>query len=358
MKDLQKIKEIFDNYSEGNHFSGVALIKDNKSDLFSYQSGYAHRGFKVKNTMRTKFDTASVTKLFTAVGIFQLLDQNLITLNDKVLDILELRGTSISPQVSLYHLLTHTSGIGDDADEEAGECYADLWKATPNYAIKELIDYLPQFIHKAPNFEPGAGCRYNNCAYILLGLIIEKITTQNYRDYIRENIFNKLAMKETDFLSMDSINDNVAEGYVYIGEEADGSVNWKKNIYSYPSQGTADAGAYATVYDLDLFIRELKENKLISKELTQEILTPKERYRENDKRSLSLYKGYGFEFLIRNSDQKVIYVMKDGSNAGVACLFRYYPDIDTTFTIFSNTDACDIWDLADEVQLYLGIEVE
>lgn len=114
----------------------------------------------------------------------------------------------------------------------------------------------------------------------------------------------------------------------------------RKNIYAYPPKGAADSGAYTTVYDLDPFIREIKENKLISEELTKEILTPKELYREYDKQSI--YMGYGFEFLIRNSDNKIICVMKDGSNAGVACTFRYYPEIDTTFTILSNTDACDI----------------
>lgn len=73
--------------------------------------------------MRTRFDTASITKLFTAVSIFQLIEKKLLQLNDKVLDIIDIGKTTISREITIYQLLTHTSGIGDDADEETGETY-------------------------------------------------------------------------------------------------------------------------------------------------------------------------------------------------------------------------------------------
>ena len=354
--NIDKIRELFREASEKDNFSGVVLIKKGENEVFSYKSGYAHRGFMIENSLSTRFDTASITKLFTAVSIFQLIDKKLISLDDKVLDILDLKDTKISKDVTIYHLLTHTSGIGDDADEEAGESYEDIWKDKPNYSVRELVDFLPNFIYREPNFEPGKGCRYNNCAFILLGLVIEKVTGENYCEYVKKNIFDKISMMDTDFLSMDGINKNTAEGYACIEDEDENIIGWRKNIYSYPPKGAADSGAYTTVYDLDKFIRELVKNKLISEKMTKEILTPKELYRENDERLA--YMGYGFEHIIRKSDNKVFCIKKEGCNAGVADVVKYYPEIDTTFIILSNTDACDIWDLAFEVQQYLGVKTK
>ncbi|MDD6795310.1 MAG: serine hydrolase [Clostridiaceae bacterium] len=352
--DIKKIKELFNKATKEDYFSGVAMIKQGEKVVFSYNTGYAHRGFLIENSLETRFDTASITKLFTSVAIFQLIDKGLLSLNDKVLDILDIGDTKISKEVTIYHLLTHTSGIGDDADEEAGEDYEEIWKDKPNYSVRNLEDYLPNFIHKEPNFEPGKGCRYNNCAYILLGLVIEKITGKEYREYVKENIFEKIGMKDTEFLSMDGINRNTAEGYTPI-EDGDDIIGWRKNIYSYPPIGAGDAGAYVTVNDLDKFFRELVNNKLLSEKLTKEILNFKELYRENDERKL--YMGYGFEHIVRKKDNKVLCIKKDGSNAGVANIVNYYPDIDTTFSILCNNDACDIWDLSFEVQQIILEEV-
>lgn len=355
MINLDNIKDLFEKYAMNEEFSGVALIRKGEEEIFSFAQGYAHRGFKISNSFDTMFDTASITKLFTAVSILQLVDKKLVSLEDKVLNIIEIGETSISKDVTIYQLLTHTSGIGDDADEEAGESYEEIWKNKPCYSVRELKDFLPQFKNKKANFEPGQGCRYNNCAYILLGLVIEKITGKNYRDYIKENVFDKLSMSRTDFLSMDEIHENVAEGYSAICNEKDEIIAWKKNIYSYPPVGGTDGGAYTTVHDLNIFLKGLREGKLLSKELTQEVLMPKELFRENDLRSF--YKGYGIEFTVRKRDNKVYCIKKDGSNVGVACDIKYYPEIDTTVTILSNTDACNIWELSAKISENLGVEL-
>ncbi len=103
----------------------------------------------------TRFDTASVTKLFTSLATLQLIDQDLFDLETRVIDFLNLKGTTISKEVNVFHLLTHTSGIGDDSEEEAGEVYEDLWKTKPNYSVTITADFLPQFIYKPANFPPG-----------------------------------------------------------------------------------------------------------------------------------------------------------------------------------------------------------
>ncbi|WP_027633679.1 serine hydrolase domain-containing protein [Clostridium hydrogeniformans] len=354
--DLNLVRDIFEDYAKNKNFSGTVLIKQGEKELFSCTHGYAHIGWEIRNTLDTRFDTASITKLFTAVSILQLVDKNLIKLEDKALDILDIENGEISKDINLYHLLTHTSGIGDDADEESGESYEEIWREKPNYSVRECRDFIPQFVYKKPYFSPEKGCRYNNCAYILLGLVIEKISGKSYIEYVKENIFKKASMNNSDFLSMDGIHKNMAEGYVSIENSDKEILGFRKNIYSYPPVGCSDGGAHTTVGDLDIFIRNILNNKLLSERLTNEILKPKEFYIENSKRDF--YMGYGFEFILRKRDHKVFCITKDGSNAGVACVTRYFPENDITFTILSNNDSCDIWDIAFKVQPHLGIIME
>ena len=136
--------------------------------------GYASRTWGVPMTLETRLDTASITKLFTAVATLQLVERGAFALDTSVIGYLGLEGTGIAPAVTPYRLLTHTSGIADDADEEAGERYEDLFRQRPNYSVIETADYLPQFVGKPPNFAPGEGCRYCNVGYVLLGLMIER----------------------------------------------------------------------------------------------------------------------------------------------------------------------------------------
>src|SRR4029077_14294670 len=99
--------------------------------------------------------------------------------------LVDLAGTAISPEVTVRHLLTHTSGIADDADEEAGASYEALGVDRPVYAVTRTRDFLPQFADKPANFAPGKGCRYCNVGYVLVGLAIEEITGTDYRDHVR-----------------------------------------------------------------------------------------------------------------------------------------------------------------------------
>src|SRR5258708_19708934 len=181
-----------------------------------------------------RFDTASVTKLFTAVATLQLIDRGLLDFDAPVTDLLGLKETAIWRAVNVFQLLPHTSGIADDAEEESGEVYADLWKTRANYAVTETADFLPQFAHKPPNFPPGQGCRYCNCGYVLLGLLIEQASGLSYRDYVRQHIFAPAAMLHADFLRMDLTYDDVAEGCDPLHDAHGTLVPWKKNIYAYP----------------------------------------------------------------------------------------------------------------------------
>ena len=339
MTGLRELKQYFQELEEQDRFSGVVLITRGNLEVFTGVYGYASRAWKIKNTLATRFDTASVTKLFTAVATLQLMDQNRLAFDTGVIDFLNLVGTGISKDVTVFQLLTHSSGIGDDADEEAGESYEALWKTKPNYAVIETVDFLPQFIHQPPNFPPGQGCRYCNCGYILLGLLIEKISGMKYRDYVRQNIFSKAGMVQSDFLRMDRVHEDVAEGCDPLRDEEGHIVGWKKNIYSFPPIGSPDSGAHVTANDLDRFLRAVKAGELLSPRLTEAFFTPQVHYRAVDDGTEKY--GYGLWFFVDPADQ-VVYYEKDGINVGVSGLIRHYPKEDINVVLLSNMES-GVW---------------
>jgi CubicO group peptidase (beta-lactamase class C family) len=342
-----KISAIYEKYNKEDNFSGAGLVKLGDEVIFAEAYGYAHRGFKVKNKIVTKFDTASVTKLFTTVAILQLVDKHLLKLDDKITDIVDLVGTKIPEDVTIFHLLTHTSGIADDADEEAGESYADLFINKPNYSIRKCIDFLPQFAYKEPNFKAGTNVRYNNCAYVLLGLAIEKLTGEIYGEYAVKNIFNACGMNNTGFFAKDDSDADIAEGYFAIHDEKDNVIGWRKNIYSYPPVGTADGGAFTTVVDLGIFMRALVKGRLLSQEMTKEIMKPQVEF-EQRYHFGKLINGFGFNFKFDN-EGRLIRMAKEGVNEGVAAMFAYYPEIDATSVVLANQTS-NVWKLNKEIE--------
>lgn len=335
MKINETLHQYFQDLESKHKFSGVVLITKGETELYSGAYGYASRTWKIKNDLDIRFDTASITKLFTTAAILQLIDQGLLSLDTSAIKYLGLEGTKISGDVNIFHLLTHTSGIGDDCEEEAGEVYEDLWKAKPNYSIRKTEDFLPQFINKEPNFPPGEGCRYCNCSFVLLGLMIEKASSMSYRDYVRKNIFEKAKMDHSDFFAMDRVHEKVAEGSDPIENERGEIVGWKKSIYSYPPIGSPDGGAHVTAGDLDRFLRAVQAGELLSKESTEAFLSPHVDYK--DKGDWDMKYGFCLWFYVGKDGQIVSY-QKEGVNAGASGLIRHFPEQDINVVILSNME--------------------
>ena len=128
MRNLEELEQYFRGLEASDEFSGVVLVTRGAAPLFTGAYGYASRAWQVRNSLEIRFDTASITKLFTAVATLQLIDRKLLAFDTPIVDFLGLQGTSIAPAVTIFHLLTHTSGIGDDADEENGERYEQFLK--------------------------------------------------------------------------------------------------------------------------------------------------------------------------------------------------------------------------------------
>jgi CubicO group peptidase (beta-lactamase class C family) len=309
-----------------DEFSGAVAVNRGDEELFHEAFGYASRTWNIPATVETRFDTASITKLFTAVATLQLVERGAFSLDTPAIEYLGLEETGISPAVTPYHLLTHTSGIADDADEEAGERYEDVFVDRPNYSVLETIDYLPQFVGKPPNFAPGEGCRYCNVSYVLLGLMIERATGSTYRSYVAEHVFAPAGMSRSGFFRMDVVEPDVAEGV----EPFEGG--WRRNIYSYPPVGGPDGGAHVTVGDLLRFHRAVTEGRLLGPELTTELLSPKERH--SARGSGSHIMGFGFEFETDAAGAVRCY-WKEGVNVGVSGILRHYPAQDITVAVLA-----------------------
>jgi CubicO group peptidase (beta-lactamase class C family) len=345
-----QIRSLIAKHADESGFSGVCLVKRGDDILVHEAYGFAHRGFGVPNTVHTRFDNASVTKVFTAAAILRLIVSGKVTLETQVMPFLGIDGTQISNDVNIFHCLTHTSGIADDADEEAGEVYEALFVDKPNYAIRQMADFLPQFAYKQSVFPPGEGVRYNNCAFTLIRLVIEKTTGMSYRDYVRQNVFAPAGMDGADFCAMDGVNTNLAEHYKRIDHD-DGTVEWRKNIYSYPPVGSPDGGATVTAMDLDRFMRSVVSGTLLGEEGSQLLQRPHVLVEQHD--DCTLMNGFAFEFKL-DTDGQVLRMNKEGFKAGVSSMLAYYPSIDTTVVLLANIEY-SVWTMLREIETLLFV---
>jgi CubicO group peptidase (beta-lactamase class C family) len=331
----EKLRSYFEDLETRQKYSGVVRITRGEQEIFAGAYGYASRAWRMPNTLTTRFDTASITKLFTAVAVLQQVDAGLLTLQTSAVDYLGLKGTQISPEVNIQHLLTHSSGIADDADEEAGENYAELWVDKPNYSVTKAVHFLPQFVHKPANFPPGKGCRYCNCGYILLGLMVEKAANMEYRDYVQKNIFTRAGMNDSGFFHMAEVHENVAEGADPIEDREGNITGWRRNIYSYPPIGTPDGGAHVTAADLERFLRAVRDGRLLSPDSTRHFFTPHVLHQQHEGWKEMYGPGLWFH---QEENGEILFYEKEGQNAGASGLIRHYPNQDTSVVLLSNTE--------------------
>ena len=170
---------------------------------------------------------------------------------------------------------------------------------------------------------------------MLLGLTIEKISGMSYHDYVRQHIFAPAGMTQSDFLRMDRVHENVAEGCDPIHDKNGQIRGWKKNIYSYPPIGSPDGGAYVTAGDLDRFLRAVQRGQLVSLELTAAFFTPQAQWQSNEE--WKRFFGYGLKFYF-DADERLVCYQKEGINVGTSGVIRHFPKDDINLVILSNME--------------------
>jgi CubicO group peptidase (beta-lactamase class C family) len=166
-------------------------------------------------------------------------------------------------------------------------------------------------------------------------LIIEKVAGMAYFDYVREHVFAKAGMNRSDFLALDGVYDEVAEGHIPITDAHENVVGWKKNVYSTTPEAAADGGATSTAGDLTRFSQALRQGSLLSSSMTEEILTPKVQQNAKRFRGYTWMYGYGNVFILDDTDQIVRYG-HTGEEDGVSCRLYYYPEQNLDVVILAN----------------------
>lgn len=305
------------------HFSGSIYASKSGKAIMSESFGYANYPDRIINQPHTRFSIASGSKIFTSIAICKLVEEGKITFDTKIIDSLDIDFPHFDEEITIHHILTHTSGIPDYFDEDEMDDYEELWESLPMYRVRNAKDFLPMFQYEKMQEKAGSPFEYNNTGYIILGLVIEHISGMNFTDYIEKNIFKTAGMIDSGYFSIDEIPAYAATGYI---KKPDGT--WKSNIYSLPAKGGPDGGAYVTASDMGIFWEALRNGKLLSAEMTRLLLSPQENVTED------IYYGYGG--YMESNGQDVVKYIQMGYDPGVNYRSVHYPDQDLTIVVCSN----------------------
>lgn len=321
-------------------FRGNILITQNGNVLFAYSNGYADPANEIPNASDTKFATASMGKTFVAVGILQLIEQGKLRFDDRLGSILDIDLKDIDPDVTVEQLLTHTSGVPDYFDESVMGAYEELWKDYPNYKIRHNSDLLPLFIDKPMMYPKGVRFQYNNSGYVLLAMIIEKISGKDFDVYLKEAVFDVCGMRSTGYFELDRLPSKCANNYIYCEDTGD----YRTNIYAVGAKGTGDGGAFVTVGDLMNFWNGLLDHKLLSDEMLTKMLSKQSGDGADPEEG---YYGYGV-WIIDNPSGKD-YVYMQGCDPGVGAIAEFNPNNGMISIIVSNYGD-NVWSLMRKVR--------
>lgn len=243
-------------------FSGAALVAKNGKTLFSQAYGLADREKKTPNTLKTRFRLGSMNKMFTAVATLQLVQNGKVDLKAPFGNYLtDYPNKDVASKVTVEQLLTHTGGTGDIFGPEF---------AKNRLQLKTLRDYVNLYGQRALEFEPGSRWQYSNYGFLLLGVLIEKVSGQTYYDYVRDHIFKPAGMTSTASEPEEQMVSERSVGYTKFG-----APDWRPNTDTLPYRGTSAGGGYSTVEDLLRFATALQTHKLLNAQYTEMLTTGK-----------------------------------------------------------------------------------
>ncbi|MGD9143303.1 MAG: serine hydrolase domain-containing protein, partial [Dehalococcoidia bacterium] len=320
--NIEKLEQDIQDQVEFDTFSGVVAIFQGNIPIIQKAYGYADIANKRKNKVNTKFAIASGTKFFTALSIGRLIDEGKLTPDTTVHEVFRKDFSYIDSQATISQIMTHTSGIYDYYDEELITDSENFTVEIPWSQLETPTDYLPLFNDKKAKYSPGERFSYSNGGYIFLGIIIEHITGQLYRDYIQESVFDPASMNDSGYFAFDELPENTAYGY----KKSRGGIP-ETNINNLPIRGASDGGAYTTASDLNKFWQAVFDYKILSKGLTEVFLQP---YVNN---IAGTDYGYGV-YITRFKDIDMFFIQ--GGDAGVGFDSSYIPEKELQITIISN----------------------
>lgn len=302
---------------DNKEFSGTILIAQNNEIIEERAYGKSSIEYNAKNNIDTKFNIASITKMFTAIATLQLYEQGKLELNIPIGTYLpDYPNKLVRDSVTVHQLLTHTSGLNN--------FYTSDWDKIKNSDYKEISDFLPLFVNDTLLSKPGTKYDYSGSGFVVLGLITEKISGDSYYNYVKKHILIPAEMFETTELEIDSIVENKASGYTTMFGE---NKILKKNDY-YLTKASPAGFYYSTAKDLFNFSKALRNFKLLEKETTNLMFEPKVK-------GYNTQLGYGID--VDNRYNQTI-LGQTGGWYGIHCELMDFMEDNYTVIILSNID--------------------
>ena len=253
-------KKIGDEFVAGR-FSGAVLVAKDGKPVFTHAVGLADQEKKIENSLKTRFRVGSMNKMFTAVSIMQLVQNGKLDLKAPFGNYLtDYPNKDVSSKVTIEQLLTHTGATGDIFGPEFDKNRLEL---------KTLQDYVKLYGTRGLEYEPGSRWQYSNYGFLLLGVLVEKVSGQSYYDYVRDHIFKPAGMTGTASEPEEQAVADRSVGYTRF------SGSLKPNTDTLPYRGTSAGGGYSTVEDLFRFAMALQQHKLLNAQYTEILTTGK-----------------------------------------------------------------------------------
>jgi len=284
-------------------FSGAVLVARNGEELLNKGYGYAHRDKKIENTPSSVFSTGSVTKQFTAAATMKLEMIGKINTDDKLGKYFPTLPKD-KEEVTLYHLLTHTSGL-------------PLALSGDDFSLISREEYLKKSLNAELEFEPGTAFNYSNVGYILLAMIIEDQSGLNYEAFLQKHLFGPARMTQTGYRIPDWSRKNFV--HIYKGSKD----NCTTEKFTKPTWHLiGNGGILSTTGDMHKWLLALDGDSILSKSAKAKMFTPF----KNDY-------GFGWDVL----DDGALRQHNGGSSLGNGAELRWFVE-DGLFTmIFTNS---------------------
>ena len=321
MDTQNPLKHELDAIAAAGDFSGVVRVDRAGEVEVANAYGLAHRGHEIPNTVGTQFAIASGAKGLTAVAVVSLVEDGSLDLATPARSVLGEDLPLIDDDVTVEHLLSHRSGIGDYVDEEADQEITDYVMPVPVHELATTEQYLAVLDGHEPKFAPGEQFSYCNGGYVLLALIAERTSGIPFHELIRRRVCEPAGMDDSEFLRSDELPGRAALGYLT------NDAGSRTNVLHLPVRGSGDGGIYSTAADVSSFWSSLFAGRIVSPGRVAEMVRPR-----SDVPRMSSRYGLGF-WLHESSDV----VALEGYDAGVSFRSEHDPSRRITHTVISNT---------------------
>ncbi len=319
-------------YSSKEPGISVLVAKDRKA-IYSKAFGKSNLELNTPLETNSVFQIGSITKQFTAISILMLEEQGKLSVEDKIGKYIP-EYAEIEKDITIHHLLNHTSGIKNRTP--VGD---KGFISKTNMSPTELIAY---FKDEPLEFKPGERFKYSNAGYILLGRIIEIVSGQPYSDFIEQNIFDKIGMKNSSCGDMKQVIPNLTKGYII--EQND----FVKSDYINLSLAYSAGAILSTTEDLLKWQNALLSNTLLKASSIKQAMTPT--LLNSGKR---VPYGYGFRFSKLGNSPVIAHT---GSTKGFTSIALFLPKEKLYITALTNCNCKNVNNVAKQVaELFVNL---